>query len=83
MEPGTQPLKRCGCGSPTDKCPDLPRTIDPAEVDPDAPNEPRQFLIRGTGHLFEPTTVVYVGTAQIGAFVWHVYEATPMTEGES
>ncbi|MCU0811446.1 MAG: rhodanese-like domain-containing protein [Thiobacillaceae bacterium] len=36
MEPGTQPLKRCGCGSPTDKCPDLPRTIAPAEVDPDA-----------------------------------------------
>ena len=36
MEPGTQPLKRCGCGSTTDKCPDLPRTIAPAEVDPDA-----------------------------------------------
>lgn len=36
MEPGTQPLKRCGCGSTTDKCPDLPRTIAPAEVNPDA-----------------------------------------------
>ncbi len=36
MEPGTQPLKRCGCGAPTDKCPDLPRTIPPAKVDPDS-----------------------------------------------
>ena len=29
-----QPLKRCGCGSPTDKCPDLPRTIKPADLNP-------------------------------------------------
>jgi len=36
MEPGTQPLKRCGCGSPTDKCPDLARTVAPAKFDPDA-----------------------------------------------
>lgn len=36
MEFGTQPLKRCGCGAPTEKCPDLPRTIAPAEVNPDA-----------------------------------------------
>ncbi|MFP5410492.1 MAG: rhodanese-like domain-containing protein [Gammaproteobacteria bacterium] len=36
MESGTQPLKRCGCGAPTEKCPDLPRTIAPAEVNPDA-----------------------------------------------
>ncbi len=36
MEPGTQPLKRCGCGTPTEKCPDLPRTIAPAKVNPDA-----------------------------------------------
>lgn len=36
MEPGTQPLKRCGCGAPTEKCPDLPRTIAPADLNPDA-----------------------------------------------
>jgi rhodanese-related sulfurtransferase len=36
MEPTAQPLKRCGCGAPTEKCPDLPRTIAPAEVNPDA-----------------------------------------------
>ena len=31
----TQPLKRCGCATPTDKCPDAPRTIAPAKVNPD------------------------------------------------
>jgi rhodanese-related sulfurtransferase len=36
MEPIPQPLKRCGCGSPTDSCPDLPRTIQAAGVNPDA-----------------------------------------------
>jgi len=36
MEPTAQPLKRCGCGAATEKCPDLPRTIAPAEVNPDA-----------------------------------------------
>jgi rhodanese-related sulfurtransferase len=36
MEPSTQPLKRCGCGSPTDQCPDLPRTFPPADLNPDA-----------------------------------------------
>lgn len=36
MEPTTQPLKRCGCGSPTDKCPDLPRTIQAAGLNPDS-----------------------------------------------
>ncbi|MDO9007193.1 MAG: rhodanese-like domain-containing protein [Thiobacillus sp.] len=35
MEPTTHPLKRCGCGSPTDKCPDLPRTIAPTGFNPD------------------------------------------------
>jgi rhodanese-related sulfurtransferase len=35
MEPTAQPLKRCGCGSPTDKCQDLPRTIAPTGFNPD------------------------------------------------
>jgi rhodanese-related sulfurtransferase len=35
MESTTQPLKRCGCGNPTDKCPDFPRTIAPTGFDPD------------------------------------------------
>jgi len=36
MEPTTQPLKRCGCANPTEKCPDAPRTVKPAELNPDA-----------------------------------------------
>ena len=36
METPTQPLKRCGCATPTEKCPDAPRTIQPAKFDPDA-----------------------------------------------
>lgn len=35
MEPTPQPLKRCGCAKPTDKCPDTPRSVDPAGFDPD------------------------------------------------
>ncbi len=35
MEPKTQPLKRCGCNSPTEKCADLARTVKPAKLDPD------------------------------------------------
>ena len=36
MEPKAQPLKRCGCNNPTEKCADLARTVKPAKVDPDA-----------------------------------------------
>lgn len=36
MEPTPQPLKRCKCATPTDKCPDVPRSIQAAELDPDA-----------------------------------------------
>jgi len=35
MEPVAQPLKRCGCGSTTEKCPDLPRTLGPTDLNPD------------------------------------------------
>jgi rhodanese-related sulfurtransferase len=35
MEPVAKPLKQCGCASPTEKCPDAPRTIAPADLDPD------------------------------------------------
>ena len=36
MESTPQPLKRCGCANPTEKCPDAPRTIKATELDPDA-----------------------------------------------
>lgn len=35
MKPNTQPLMRCGCGTPRDKCPDTPHTITPFELDLD------------------------------------------------
>jgi rhodanese-related sulfurtransferase len=35
MESTTQPLKRCGCGAPTEKCAELARTVKPAKLDPD------------------------------------------------
>jgi rhodanese-related sulfurtransferase len=37
MEPKIiQAPKRCGCGSPSEKCEELARTIKPAKLDPDA-----------------------------------------------
>ena len=35
MDPTPQPLKRCGCGTTTEKCEELARTIKPAKLDPD------------------------------------------------
>jgi rhodanese-related sulfurtransferase len=35
MESTTHPLKQCGCGSPPGACPDVPRTVRPADVNPD------------------------------------------------
>ena len=36
MESTPQPLKRCGCANPTEKCPDAPRTIKATGLNPDA-----------------------------------------------
>lgn len=36
MEPIAQPLKRCGCGTTTEKCVELARTVRPEKLDPDA-----------------------------------------------
>ena len=36
MESTPRPMKRCGCTHPTEKCPDTPRTVKPADLDPDA-----------------------------------------------
>ena len=35
MEDNNQAPKRCGCANPTDKCPDMPRTIHPVKFNPD------------------------------------------------
>lgn len=45
-----------------------------ALCDPDEPPVQRYFSIVGTGHKFDPRARKYLGTAQIGEFVWHVFE---------
>ena len=37
------------------------------------PRMPKTFYIRGTGHPLEED-LLHVGTVQMGAFVWHVFE---------
>lgn len=46
------------------------------EVDETLPeDESRTFFIIGTGHvLLNKTNIVYIGTAMVDPFVWHVYE---------
>lgn len=48
-----------------------------ALVDADAPPEPRNFRIVGTGHPVEEDSIQYVATVQAPPFVWHVFEAAP------
>lgn len=43
------------------------------EVTQSAPKEKRKFLVMGTGWEL-PEDRNYVGTVQMGSFVWHVYE---------
>ena len=46
-----------------------------AIVDPSAPKVIRRFEIFGTGRQIpEPEECCYVGTAQEGPFVWHLFE---------
>lgn len=47
-----------------------------ALVDPEAARERRRFLIVGTGQLFDPTRLIYLGTTQHlrGTLVFHTFE---------
>ncbi len=45
-----------------------------AIVDPDTPKIPKRFCIVGTGHPFNPSNKLYVGTVQKDGFVWHIFE---------
>ena len=49
-----------------------------AEVNTFAGQVPHRFRIYGTGHPMEPdpTKERYIGTVQVQAFVWHVYEVS-------
>lgn len=44
-----------------------------AMVDTDSPSEERYFSVVGTGWEIEDG-MVYVGTVQVGLFVWHCLE---------
>ena len=44
----------------------------------DGMREPRRFEVYGTGYEVRPDeNHQYVGTAQVGDFVWHVFEVKP------
>lgn len=45
-----------------------------ALVDPAAPAVHRSFVVVGTGQDLPDGDLVYRGTIQAGAFVWHVFE---------
>ncbi len=55
------------------------------EVDPAGALGPLSLIVRGTGHNFDADGSRYVGTAFVGPFVWHVYEAstTPTPEARA
>jgi hypothetical protein len=42
--------------------------------DPAEPTETRTIRIIGTGPPIEETAILYIGTADCGNFVWHVFE---------
>ena len=45
-----------------------------ALVDPEADTEKRTFAILGTGGAGPESTDLYLGTVQLGSYVWHVFE---------
>lgn len=47
-----------------------------ARVIPDAERVTRTFQIFGTGHPIPPGSK-YIGTFDVGPFVWHVFELLP------
>jgi len=44
------------------------------EVYPDEKPIIRRFVLFGTGHELGDMNLFYIGTTQIGPFVWHLYE---------
>jgi len=46
-----------------------------ATVNPIAPTESREFLVRGTGHPLDGNEGRYIGTVFPGSLVFHIFEA--------
>jgi len=45
-----------------------------ASVDPDAPKVQRDLSVVGTGHDLPGGKQSYIGTAQTGSLVWHLFD---------
>lgn len=45
-----------------------------ADVDPEGVTGERKFYIYETGHEHKKLIGKYIGTCQVGKFVWHVYD---------
>lgn len=43
-------------------------------VDENQPKETREFVMVGTGFEFDSSKLTYIGTAQEGLYVWHLFE---------
>lgn len=53
----------------------VPHAVDVwAAVDPDRPTVDRAFLVVGTGNPIPDTAGRHIGSVDVGAFVWHVFE---------
>jgi hypothetical protein len=52
-----------------------------AELDNQSELEVRTFHVRGTGNPFTGEEGTYIGTAQVGPYVWHVYETARRARG--
>jgi len=48
-----------------------------ALVHPTLPREMRSFMLHGTGHDDVQPNEHFIGTAQQGPFVWHLFEVRP------
>lgn len=47
-----------------------------ALVQPDLPKSKRVIMIYGTGEAINANDHIFIGTVQIGLYVWHVFEYT-------
>lgn len=42
-------------------------------VEIDQPKKPHEVMVLGTGHPVDIVNYLHLGTAKVGAFVWHVF----------
>jgi hypothetical protein len=47
-----------------------------AMVDPASPKVMKQFQTVATGEPFDPTAKHYIGTVQMGSYVWHIFSVS-------